>query len=68
VESGLSGLDTIDAPLTPEEEELLKIDDLPEEERHVREAELVAAESGRRAEDSQYWTAPVLDDEGNEVQ
>jgi hypothetical protein len=58
---------TIDAPLTPAEEERLKIGDLSDDERRRREAGLVAAESGKPVEGSQYWTAPVLDREGHEV-
>jgi hypothetical protein len=61
------GLDTIDAPLQPDEQELVTIGELPEEQRRSREADLVAGESGKPVADSEFFTAPVLDDNGNEV-
>jgi hypothetical protein len=52
-------VDTIDAPLQPDEEELVKI--LGEDE------DLVHDESSPPAADSEFFTAPLLDDNDNEM-
>ena len=61
-------VETIDAPLQPDEEELVKILDEPPEGRRSREDDLVADESSSPpAKDSEYFTAPAVDANDNEM-
>ena len=61
-------VETIDAPLQPDEEELVKILDEPPASRRSREDDLVADESSSApAKDSEYFTAPVVDENDNEM-
>jgi hypothetical protein len=60
-------VETIDAPLQPDEEELVKILDESLGERHDREAEVVAGEEPPPAPDSEFFTAPLLDENDNEM-
>ena len=61
------GVETIDAPLQPDEEELAKVLDQPLEGRRSREDEIVAAEATPPAPDSEYFTAPLLDEHDHEM-
>ena len=61
-------VETIDAPLQANEEELVKILDEPLEGRRSREDDLVADESSwPPAQDSEYFTAPVVDENDDEM-
>ena len=60
-------VETIDAPLQPDEEELVKVLDEPLEGRRNREEDLVADEEPPPAPDSEFFTAPLLDENDNEM-
>lgn len=60
-------VETIDAPLQFDDEELVTLLDEPLDERQVREDEIVAPEATPPDPDSEYFTAPVLDDNDNEM-
>ena len=61
----MGDVETIDAPLQPGEEELVKLLDEPLVGRRSREDEVVAAEADPPAPDSEYFTAPLLDENDN---
>lgn len=60
-------VETIDAPLRPEEEELVTILDEPVEARRSREVKAADEESSPPAPDSEFFTAPVLDEHDTEM-
>jgi len=60
-------VETIDAPLRPDEEELVKILEEPLGERRNREEDLVDDESSPPAQDSEFFTAPLPDENDNEM-
>jgi hypothetical protein len=60
-------VETIDAPLQPDEEDLVKVLDEPLAGRRNRERDIVAGESSSPAPDSEFFTAPLLDEDDNEM-
>lgn len=60
-------VETIDAPLQIDDEELVKLLDEPLGGRQSREDEVVALEATPPDPDSEYFTAPLLDDNDNEM-
>jgi hypothetical protein len=59
-------VETIDAPLQPDEEEMVNILGEPPDGRN-REEDLVDDESSPPAQDSEFFTAPLLDENDNEM-
>ncbi len=57
----------IDDQPTAEEEELLRLLDLPEKERSKRETEVLSKTRHAIPKDSAFFTDPLLDAKGNEV-
>lgn len=60
-------VETIDAPLQFDDEELVKLLDEPLAGRKSREDEVVAPEATPPDPDSEYFTAPLLDADDNET-
>jgi hypothetical protein len=61
-------VETIDAPLETDDEELVKLLDEPVETRQRREDEIVAPEATPPDPDSEYFTAPLLDADDHETE
>jgi hypothetical protein len=60
-------VETIDAPLRFDDEELVMLLDEPVSGRQSREDEIVAPEATPPDPDSEYFTAALLDADGNEM-
>jgi len=60
-------VETIDAPLQPGEEKMVKILNEPLQGRREDEDVVVADEAARPAPDSEFFTAPLLDENDNEM-
>jgi hypothetical protein len=60
-------VETIDAPLQPDDEDLVRILDEPLAGRRSREDDVVAGEASPPAADSEFFTAPLLEENDNEM-